>query len=149
MICRRGRSGTRLVRRHGRSVVFATSISGGNYRVSAKIPGARGGCDGGTSVIFRGKVLPILTGETLVLSLSRECCLMRLVRIRFFLRSRSSLDTALAAVEGNVIFVDDHSAVVHVGHVSDADIGHGAVVIERTAAPLAADKADIPPWQKP
>src|SRR5580700_10281933 len=63
MICRRGRPGTRLVRRHGRSVVLATSVSGGNYRVSAKIAGARRGCDGRTSMIFRGKVLPILTGE--------------------------------------------------------------------------------------
>ena len=67
---------------------------------------------------------------------------MRLVSLRFFLRSRLEPECRLAAVERNVIFVDDHSSVVNVRHISDADVGHRAVVEERAAAPLAADKAD-------
>ena len=53
-------------------MILAAGISGGNYRVSAEISGARRGCDSRTPMIFRGKVLPILTRDLFVLRLSRD-----------------------------------------------------------------------------
>src|SRR5580698_10963340 len=55
-------------------------------------------------------------------------------------RSGARRDPTLAAVEGRVILVHLDGVVVDVGHAGDADVGDGAIVIERSATPLAADK---------
>jgi hypothetical protein len=57
----------------------------------------------------------------------------------FFVRG-TGLNAALAAVERHVILVHDHGLFVDGGHIGY--VGHGAVVVERPAAPFSATKAD-------
>ncbi len=92
-------------------------------------------------MIFRSEVLTVLGSRVSMLHLRRQRCLMRLVGVSFFLRTGPGLNAAGAPVEGHMVLVDDHRAVIDAGYVGDADIRDRTVIEELASAPFAADKA--------
>src|SRR5208337_1166376 len=93
------------------------------------------------SMILGCEQLPVLARRMFVLRLYCHGCSMRLAPIRFLLPSRPRFDTA-RAVEADVPrVVRDDGAVVDVRHIGHVHVDHRAVVEERAASPLAAEKA--------
>ena len=98
-------------------------------------------------MVDRGQLGAVLRGEVLVLHLVGGGLDMLLVLSLHLHRRGPRLDAG-AAVEADVIRVDDGVCVddgailVDVGHVDAAEVRHGAVVGEDSAAPLAAEEAD-------
>ncbi len=132
----------RLFGRHRRSVIFPARSPGRDGGMAAEITRPGGGCNCRAPMIFRREVLAILAGCVLVLGLRRQRSGVLLVRGCLFLRRRTRLNSALPAVVAHRPgIVHHHRVVVDVSHVRDADIGDGAVVVERSAAPLAADES--------
>src|SRR5215467_14097857 len=78
-----------------------------------------------------------------MLGLRRKGFDMPFVRGGELRAARPCLDAARAAIEAGVIDRDviDHRAVVNVGDIGVAHIGHGAVVVELAVAPFTADEA--------
>jgi len=94
-------------------------------------------------MILGCEILPVPGGGALVLTLNVKWGGVPLASPLFLLMGRPRLYAARSAVEaGRRSIVDDDRPVVNVGHICDADIGHGAVVVKRAAAPFAAHKAD-------
>ena len=89
-------------------------------------------------MILAGKVLPVLHGRALMLSLHGQFGSMRLPHIRFLLRAGPHMHTAITAVVGNTVVIHDHSAVVDVGDIGHADVVDRAVVVEAAALPVAS-----------
>ncbi len=90
-------------------------------------------------MVFGCEVLFVVAGHVFVPRLRGQRFPVVLVLRLFFFVAGTSLNAALAAVEGHVILVHDHSLVVHVGHTGN--IRHRAVVVERASAPFSAGKA--------
>ena len=93
-------------------------------------------------MILRSKVLPIAARSALMVKLRGKRRSVVFASESFFLSRRTSLYAIPSAIEtdgGSV--VDDHRAVVNIGHIRDADVGHRAVVIKRAPAPLAAHES--------
>jgi hypothetical protein len=75
-------------------------------------------------MVLGGKILPIAAGRALVLKLSGERCGVTFASEGFFLSRRTNLHATASSIEadsGSV--VDDHRAVVNIGHIRDADVG--------------------------
>src|SRR5437763_5891149 len=115
-----------------------TRGSGRNHRTTAEICRPRRGRNRRTPMILAGKVLAILHGSVLMLSLHRQFGSMRLPHIGFLLRAGPHMHTAVAAVVGNTVVIHDHSAVVDVGDIGHADVVDRAVVVEAVVAPFTA-----------
>src|SRR4051794_35683079 len=134
---------TCLSRRHGGRMVFAAGSPGGNCRAVPEISRTRGGGDGGTSMIACREVLPVLAGSALVLALHIKGAGVPFTGVHLLLPRRAGIDASPSAVEtGGGSVADDNSAVIYVGHVGDADVGDGAVVIKRASTPFATRKTE-------
>src|SRR5208283_4878728 len=94
----------------------------------------------GTAMVHGGKLRPVLGREVLVPHLVRGGLDMVLV-LRLRLHRRGASRDAGATVEADVVRVDDGvlfndgAILVDVGHVDAAEVRHGAVVGEDSAAP--------------
>src|SRR5579863_4764122 len=132
------RSYTRLSRRHRWSVIFPARSPCSNDGTSTEIPRPRRRGDSGAPVVLSRKVLAILDRHMFVLGLRRQRSHMLLASPSLFLLSRTRLKAARPAVIGDMVLVDDDRAVVNVRHVRHAHVGHSAVIVETTAAPLSA-----------
>ena len=82
--CRRGHS--RFFRRHGGCVISSTSCTRSDHGMAAEISWFRSCGDGGTSLVHRGKILPVLRGQLCMLRLGGQRRGVRLVGIGLFLR---------------------------------------------------------------
>src|SRR5277367_765167 len=106
-----------------------------------------GGCRRRWTPVVHGRQLrAVLCGKVLVLGLVRGGLDVLLVFRLQFARGGVRRNAAFA-VEADVIVVDDGvlrndgAVLVDVGYVHAAKVSHGAVVRERSTAPLAADEA--------
>src|SRR5258708_6299277 len=137
---RRGcRPATRLLRRHGWSPIRSARRLGCHYTLTLEFAGLASGRNRRASVVFGCEVLFVVAGHVFVPRLRGQRFPVVLVLRLFFFVAGTSLNAALAAVEGHVILVHDHSLVVDGGHIGD--VGHRAVVVERASAPFSAGKA--------
>jgi hypothetical protein len=128
----------RLCRVRGRWFIRRSDGLRGYYPVTAKHAGpcSRSNCR--LSVIHRRQQLPVAGRRSFVLGLFRRRFDMALMRRRLFGRRSMGLDSTLAAIESDMVVVDDHRFVVDVGHVDRGHIVHATVVIERSASPVAS-----------
>src|SRR5438270_10707430 len=132
----------RFFRGYLRHVIFASGGPRRNHGMAAKVRRPGRGGNGWTAMILRCEVLPILARGLLMMRLLRQRRGMRFVRCRLFLRGRYSLHPAFSAIEAcSGSTVDDDRAVIDVGHAAHADVGDVAVVVERSATPLAAHES--------
>ena len=140
-VTRRGsRRATRFLRRHGRGMIRGSGGFRSDHPVSFEFTGLGRGGDGRTAVVFGREVLFVLAGHVFMMRLRGQRFPVVLVLCDFLSVVGTRCNSALAAVEGNVILVHDHSPVVDGGHIGD--VGHGAVVVERASAPFSASEAD-------
>src|SRR5580658_7520535 len=102
--------------------------------------GVRRGGNRGVAAVDRGAHRIVLRGHGLVLALRLRRLRVRLVRRGALRRGGLRGDTTRAAVEAGVIHggVVHHRGVVDVGDVGGRYVGHGTVVVELSAPPLAA-----------
>src|SRR5580704_10507733 len=107
----------------------------------------RGRRSSGSSVVYGSELGTVLSSEVLVLDLVGGGLEMLLVGSLHLRCRRPRLD-AHTAVEADVLVVDDGvlrddgTVLIDVGHMDAAKVRGGAVVSERSTAPLAADEAD-------
>ena len=92
-------------------------------------------------MILRREVLAILAGNSLVLGLLGQRGDMPLMRRLFFLRRGTRLEATCSPVIAHGPRVHHHASTIDMGHARNADVGDSAVVVERSSAPLPADKA--------
>src|ERR1700687_529543 len=123
-------------------MICPASGPGRNCTPAVEISRPSGSGDRGPSMILAGEVLTIFTGHMLVLALHRQGRLMPLVHCAFILPRRTRLNPAASAVvaDGPVV-VHDHSSVINIPYIRDADVGHRAVVVKLPSAPLPAVKS--------
>src|SRR5579864_8934776 len=122
-----------------RTIVRASACSSRNDSRSVKFPRARGGGDGGPSVILGRPKSAITAGRVLMVALQVGRFEMMLAGPIFLLARWTGIDSAAAtvvadAVDGDVI---DDGLVVNV-NVGDVDVVHGAVVVEMAVPPVSA-----------
>ena len=102
------------------------------------------GQTGRSAMVYVGKLSAISAGNVFILELLTHGRGMSLVTSRQFRRSGSHLEPARSAVEAHTgttpVFVD--GAIVDVVYHRDVDVVDRAVVVEVTAAPVAALVAD-------
>jgi|SRR5271166_6391127 len=96
-----------------------------NCGMAAEIAGPRSSRNRRTPPILRREVLPILTGQMLVLGLRRERSCVLLVLGGLFLRCGTRCHAALPTVEGHMILVHDYGSGVDISDAGDADIRDG------------------------
>src|SRR5258708_4729791 len=127
------RPATRLLRRHRWSLIRSARRLGCHYTLTLEFAGLASGRNRGASVVFGCEVLFVVAGHVFVPRLRGQRFAVVFVLRSFFFVAGTSLNAALAAVEGHVILVHDHSLVVDGRHIGD--VGHPAGVVERASAP--------------
>jgi hypothetical protein len=93
-----------------------------------------------TSLVHAREELTIVSRGLLVLSLNLQWSLVMLTLGNELSRGRPRRNSSVTAVVADAIdscVVHDDRLVVDIGHVGDVHIGHAAVVVEVTSAPLA------------